>query len=117
MKEETAGDHLGIGWTTTPEEMASISVIDGSNLVRYQACTTSRSRAELASIPPTPSEGFILRLHPNPASREVSLDLSGFARKAAIEVQMRDRTGKVFKPGQIQLNARNNVEGVSLPVS
>ena len=60
------------------------------------ACGNCRTSAEA-------EESLTLRVHPNPASSEVTLDLSGFARESAVQVKMSDMTGKLFVSQQVQL--------------
>jgi hypothetical protein len=78
-----------------------------------EPCSTCRvASAEVESDPQT--EGLTLKLHPNPASREVTVDLSGFAGESAVQVKMSDMTGKPFLGKQVQIGA--GVNQVTLPV-
>jgi hypothetical protein len=60
-------------------------------------------------------ESLSLKLYPNPASSEVSIDLSGFAGESAVQVKMSDMSGKLFVGQQVQLG--EGVKQVTLPVS
>jgi hypothetical protein len=53
-------------------------------------------------------------VHPNPASTEVTIDLSGFAGESTVQVKMSDMTGKLFAHKQIQLE--EEVKQVILPI-
>jgi hypothetical protein len=61
------------------------------------------------------SETLALKVHPNPASTEVTLDLSGFAQESVVQVKMSDVSGKLFVGKQVQLG--EGVRKVTLPVS
>jgi chitodextrinase len=54
----------------------------------------------------TPAENLILKLHPNPASREVTISLAGFEAESAVGVRMSDITGKPFLRQQVQPGTR-----------
>jgi hypothetical protein len=54
----------------------------------------------LASSPQM--ERLTLNLHPNPASREVTIDLAGFEREAAVQVKVTDMAGKLFLNQQVR---------------
>jgi hypothetical protein len=114
MREKFGLNNLAIGWTTAVNN-TGITVIGGQNIGRYNegACTTCRSSAEVESQLPT--EGFTLRLHPNPANQQVSIDLSGFAGESSVQVKMSDMSGKLFLGQQVQLS--EGVNKVTLPVS
>ncbi len=53
-----------------------------------------------------------MRVHPNPASRAVTVSLAGFEAEPAVEVRLSDLAGKTFLHRQVQPGARE----VSLPV-
>jgi|GEM_PF-941229 len=53
-----------------------------------------------------------LQLHPNPASREVTLSLAGFEGQSDVQVSLRDMTGKALLRRQVQPGAQQ----VTLPV-
>jgi hypothetical protein len=77
------------------------------------SCSNCRTSAEAESRPQT--EAFTLKLYPNPASSEVSIDLSGFAEESAVQVKMTNMTGKLFVSEQVQIG--EGVNKVTLPVS
>ncbi|MBD2768005.1 right-handed parallel beta-helix repeat-containing protein [Hymenobacter sp. BT664] len=52
-----------------------------------------------------PTEALMLKLHPNPASREVTISLEGFKGESAVQVKMSDMAGKPFLRQQVQPGA------------
>jgi hypothetical protein len=76
-------------------------------------CTNCRTTiAEVESKLPT--EDLTLKLHPNPANREVSISLAGFEGESAVQVRMSDMAGKPFLGKQVKIGA--GVNQVTLPV-
>jgi len=59
-------------------------------------------------------EALGLKLQPNLASSEVSIDLSGFAQEQAVQVLISDMTGTLFVNQQVSLS--EGEKQVSLPV-
>jgi Tol biopolymer transport system component len=47
-----------------------------------------------------------LKLHPNPANREVVIDVSGFEGESVVQVKVRDMNGKLFVGKQVQTSRR-----------
>jgi hypothetical protein len=109
MKEGGGGDNLAIGWTTATNN-TGITVIGGSNIAPY--CSTCRTANAERSLQ---VESLSLKLYPNPANNDVSIDLSGFEGESAVQVKMSDMTGKLFVGQQVQMEA--GVKQVTLPVS
>jgi uncharacterized protein YjdB len=114
MKEGYVADNLAIGWTTATDN-TGITVIGSANLYPYEEnCSTCRTAsAEVTSK--LPKEALTLKLHPNPASREVTIDLSGFEGESAVQVTMSDVTSRPFVSQQVQLTT--GVNQVTLPVN
>lgn len=44
------------------------------------------------------TEDIGLKVHPNPASREVAGDLPGFEKESAFQIRMTDMAGNLFNP-------------------
>jgi hypothetical protein len=61
------------------------------------------------------TEAFTLQLHPNPASREVTISLAGFEGEPTVQVKMMDIAGKPFVMKQVQIAEGD--KQVTLPVS
>jgi hypothetical protein len=77
------------------------------------ACSNCRTSVEAESS--WQAEVLTLKVHPNPANRKVTIDLSGFAEESAVQVSMTDMTGKLFVGQQVQIG--EGVKQVTLPVS
>ncbi len=77
-----------------------------------QPCSACRISAEAEGG--KRMDALTLKLHPNPASREVTLDLSGFAGETAVQVRMGDMNGRSFVTRQVQL--KEGVSQVTIPV-
>ena len=60
------------------------------------------------------SEASILRVHPNPASRKVTISLAGFEGESAVQVRMTDMAGKLFVSRQVR--SGEGVKQITLPV-
>jgi hypothetical protein len=114
MKERFGFNHLAIGWTTTTNN-TSITVIGSDNIGKYlgEGCAGCRTDAGAESKGQTVSLG--LKLQPNPADRQVTIDLAGFAGEAAVQVKMTDMNGKLFVSQQVEL--AGGKKSVTVPVS
>jgi hypothetical protein len=114
MKERYGFNHLAIGWTTTTNN-TGIAVIGSDNIGKYlgEGCAGCRPDAAAESKGQTESLG--LKLQPNPADRQVTIDLSGFAGESAVQVKMTDVNGKLFVSQHVELGAGK--KQVTVPVS
>jgi hypothetical protein len=105
MKESGGNNNLSIGWTTNARNKG-ITLVGSSNLEAYvapdPACTTCRPAG--AARGPQP-ELLTLKLHPNPATREVTISLAGFEGESAVRVGLSDPAGKPFPGKQVQRRA------------
>ncbi len=116
MKESGGNNNLSIGWTTDAKNKG-ITVVGSSNLEAYvapgAACTTCRpASAEAARS--QQKESLTLQLHPNPASREVTISLAGFEDESAVQVKLSDLHGKAYLLRQVQPRVAGRQ--VTLPV-
>jgi hypothetical protein len=99
---------------------ATLSAWTGSTSSAYfddftiaAVCPNCRTTAEAESRLQT--EALDLKVHPNPANREVTIELSGFAKESAVQVKMTDMTGKLFVGQQVQIG--EGVKQVTLQVN
>jgi hypothetical protein len=77
------------------------------------SCINCRTGAEAEAELQT--EQLTLKLQPNPAGSEVSIDLSGFEGEYTVWVSIRDVNGKLFVMKQVQRG--EGIGRVTLPVS
>ncbi|MBD0256421.1 MAG: Ig-like domain-containing protein, partial [Cytophagales bacterium] len=114
MKQRYGFNHLAIGWTTTTNN-TSITVIGGDNIGKYlgEGCVSCHTDAGTEREGQMESLGLMLR--PNPADRQVTIDLSGFAGESEVQVKMTDINGKLFVSQQVQLG--KGEKRVTVPVS
>lgn len=75
-------------------------------------CSTCRLSAEAENI--RQFNTLSLQLHPNPASREVTISLAGFEGESTVQVKMSDLAGKPYLRQQVQPRAAG--KQVTLPV-
>jgi hypothetical protein len=114
MKQRFGGNHLAIGWTTATNN-TNITVIGGDNIAKYEVEGSTSARISTEAEGELPTESLGLRLYPNPADREVTIDLSAFAEESAVQVKMTDIRGKLYVSQQVQLG--EGEKQVTLPVS
>ena len=103
----TANANVG---STSPKGSIQLAEFE---LFAPNPCATCRTEAEAESQ--LPIEPFALQLYPNPASREVTLDLSGFAGESSVGVQMMDMSGTLLVGRHVSLV--DGLRQVTLPVS
>jgi len=65
-------------------------------------CTTCRTASTSPEKRAVSAHELGLKLQPNPADRQVTIDLSGFAGESAVEVKMTDMSGKLHVSRQVQ---------------
>jgi hypothetical protein len=96
-----------------PRSAGTGQIIDAFEYSTYVCSNCRAANAEVASR--KQMEALTLQVHPNPASSEVTIDLSGFAGESAVQVKMSDMTGKLHLGQQVQMG--EGVEQVTLPVN
>ncbi len=106
-------------------DVSGVSASDGANVHQWtylggsnqqwkleQIATTSVRTAGAGAAGSRRTSKLSLRVHPNPASREVTISLAGFEGESAVQVSMRDLAGKAFLRRPVQPGAQE----VTLPV-
>jgi uncharacterized protein YjdB len=99
--------------TKNPSSSGNSVFIDAFDYTTYGCTSCREANAEVASRKQT--EVLKLQVHPNPASSEVTIDLSGFAHESSVQVKMSDMTGKLHLGQQVQIS--EGVKQVTLPVN
>jgi hypothetical protein len=80
----------------------SAAYFDDFTIAACPNCRTASAEAESQ----LQLEDFTLQLHPNPATREVTINLTGFEGESAVQVKMMDMAGKPFLRQQVQPSGR-----------
>jgi hypothetical protein len=105
-------------------DVAGVSASDGANVHQWtyggggnqqwklEQLSTTAARMAGAGSGQRTSELF-LQVHPNPASREVTISLAGFEGESAVQVRLSDLAGKAFLRQQVQPGAREVTLSVS----
>ena len=121
------GFNNATGTVNVAANLTQIIVLASTNLTtaRTNPVDTGRitARGEVASdgggkekaFDDDAKEALGLKLQPNPADHEVSIDLSAFSREQAVQVQISDMTGTLFVNQQVLLS--QGEKQVSLPVA